>query len=68
MKNIDDIWEQLLSRDAKSIRALFSTLSADEKLATQVHLKKMAYETGWHPEQKKSALKAFLVIEEIKRK
>jgi len=68
MNNTDDIWEKLLSRDTESIRALFKKLSSEEKLAVQAHLKKMAHETGWHPEQKESALKALLVINGIKKK
>ncbi|MGB7094759.1 MAG: hypothetical protein WBD62_08945 [Anaerolineales bacterium] len=51
----ENIWEVLLSRDAKWILAVFESLQSDQKRAVLKHLQKMVGEPGWQPEQRISA-------------
>lgn len=53
--SVEQIWENLLSREPASVIAAFSTLDKQEQAAVLAHLRKMADEPGWHPEQRKSA-------------
>jgi hypothetical protein len=59
MKNpsmsVEQLWENLLSRDSVAVREAFSTLNKEEQATVLAHLRKMASEPGWHPEQMKSA-------------
>jgi len=52
---VEQIWDNLLSREPRSVRDAYSTLDKEEQAAVLAHLRKMASEPGWHPEQKKSA-------------
>ena len=52
---VEQIWDNLLSREPGSVRDAYSTLDKEEQAAVLAHLRKMASEPGWHPEQKKSA-------------
>ena len=65
MQNIEDLWEALLSRQPEQIQNAFAGLSAEEQQAVIAHLHRMAEETGWHPEQVKSAKAALKAIHEI---
>lgn len=67
-ENLDPIqlfWDNLLSRNRARIKSAFSTLDENSKQAVIDHLKKMTSETGWHPEQVKSAWAALETIKEI---
>ena len=55
LMSVEQIWDNLLSREPGSVRAAYSTLDKEEQAAVLSHLRKMASEPGWHPEQKKSA-------------
>jgi len=64
MLEIDEFWEQVLSRDNESIRKAFDALDRNDRRNLTVHLQKMATETGWQPEQRKSAQLALDAIKE----
>ncbi|MCJ7661628.1 MAG: hypothetical protein MUO67_20970 [Anaerolineales bacterium] len=53
--SVEQIWDKLLSREPGSVREAYSTLDKEEQAAVLTHLRKMACEPGWHPEQRKSA-------------
>lgn len=56
------IWESLLSRRPEQVRAAFNGLDVDGRQAVLTHLQRMATETGWHPEQRRSALAALAAL------
>lgn len=67
-ENLDPIqlfWDNLLSREPARIQWAFSTLDENSKQAVINHLEKMISETGWHPEQVKSAQAALETIKKI---
>jgi hypothetical protein len=64
MMDAIEIWEHILSRDPDLIQKAYSSLNKDERQSLMGHLVKMTTETGWHPEQKESALIAMKIIEE----
>lgn len=69
MENLDPIqlfWDNLLSRNPARIKSAFSTLDENSKQAVIDHLKKMISETGWHPEQVKSAQIAINILQHNK--
>jgi hypothetical protein len=69
METLDDLeslWDALLSREPERIRQVFDHLEPLERDAVLTHLKKMSHETGWHPEQQKSAQSALSVLEKFK--
>jgi hypothetical protein len=53
--DLQDIWDSLLSGQAKAVRAVFRMLDAAERQAVLAHLQRMATEEGWHEEQVASA-------------
>lgn len=55
VEDLETMWDQLLSRQPDQIRAAFGTLDENEQQAVIGHLKNMAEEEGWHPEQRISA-------------
>ncbi len=59
----EHLWSKLLSRNDEEIKSTFNALNAHEKRYVIDHLKKMASEDGWHPEQIRSALHARSVLE-----
>lgn len=68
-ENLDPIqlfWDNLLSRNPARIKSAFSTLDEDSKQAVIEHLKKMISESGWHPEQVKSAQIAINILQHNK--
>jgi hypothetical protein len=60
---LEMLWEQLLSRRAEQVRGAFASLTAQEKESVLAHLRRMASETGWHPEQRLSAQSALEAIQ-----
>lgn len=64
MEKIEDVWENLLSRDLTRIRNAYGVLEKDEKKKVLIHLRIMSNENGWHPGQKLSAISALAAIEE----
>jgi hypothetical protein len=55
-------WDAILSRDPKRILKAFTPLDSSGRQGVIHHLKQMATEEGWHPEQRASALKALDVL------
>jgi len=64
-QDLEIIWDALLSREAERVRTSYSSLSSQEQQGVLAHLRRMATEEGWHPEQRKSALTALEAIEEM---
>ncbi len=60
--SIEHLWEELLSRYPKRIWEAFATLNLDQQQAVLEHLERMVKETGWQPEQRKSAQAALDAI------
>ena len=52
---LDQLWDNILSRQPDLIRAAFATLDAPEQKTILTHLYRMMSESGWQPEQKDSA-------------
>jgi len=55
MSTLEQIWDNLLSRDKEKVLTTYNRLSEEEQTAVQAHLKRMTEEDGWHPEQQISA-------------
>ena len=66
MMDIEEFWDYMLSREPEKITIAFQALSKEEQKNVQNHLKSMAFEDGWLPEQRASAQAALNVIEIIK--
>lgn len=64
MDPLEWFWEKLLSRSPEQIRAVFKTIDEASQREVLVHLKKMASEEGWHPEQAASARAALEALAE----
>jgi hypothetical protein len=60
---LEALWSGLLSRRPDTIRTAFQTLSHEEQQAVLEHLRRMASEPGWHPEQRQSAEAALETLE-----
>jgi hypothetical protein len=63
---LEQTWDGILSRDADRVRTVFAGLSSENRRVVLTHLHKMAEESGWHPEQVKSARFALEVLEPAK--
>ncbi len=59
---LEKTWDSLLSRDPDRIERTFLSLDMDSQHVVLEHLKKMAGEPGWQPEQVTSARTALKVI------
>lgn len=68
MNEVEIVWEALLSRDEAQIRPAYLALDAQTRRAVGAHLRVMAGEEGWHPEQVISARAALDVIAAIEKK
>ncbi len=64
LSNLESLWDRILSRQPESVNAAYGTLSPEEQDAIITHLKRMATETDWHPEQQKSAKAALTILME----
>jgi hypothetical protein len=62
---LEQIWNQILSRQPDQIRQAYSNLNPVEQRAVLEHLRVMATEPGWHQEQRLSAQAALETIEAI---
>ncbi len=62
---LSDFWDAILSRNPRLIQNAFALLDESSKKAVVNHLQKMITESGWHPEQVKSAKAALTVIQGI---
>jgi hypothetical protein len=63
MDTLEELWDSLLSREPVKILKAFNSLSLDEQKSVIEHIKKMAEEPGWHPEQRNSARAALAVLQ-----
>ena len=52
---LEILWENILTRDARRIRAAFAQLDSNVQKVIFEHLTKMSSEPDWHPEQRASA-------------
>jgi hypothetical protein len=52
---LEIFWDAILSREPARIRAAFEPLGIASRAETLAHLRRMATEPDWHPEQRKSA-------------
>jgi hypothetical protein len=62
--NPEHLWDALLSRQPDLIRSAFTSLDASDQTKALAHLRRMATEEGWHPEQRQSALAAMAALAE----
>ena len=63
--DLETLWDSLLSGEPGTVRAAFISLSAVERDAVILHLKRMAAEPGWHSEQQSSARAALAILEDL---
>jgi hypothetical protein len=61
-KQLEMLWEDLLSRQPAPIKAAFASLDPSDQKAVLVHLQRMVNEPGWQPEQRLSAKTALDVL------
>jgi len=59
---LEKTWNAILSRDKAQIIRAFNALDQESRQAVVNHLQKMSSESGWHPEQAKSARSALQAI------
>jgi hypothetical protein len=62
-KDLEDLWDDLLSRQPKQVRSAFAALDLSDQKMVLAHLERMARETGWQPEQRASAVAALKALE-----
>jgi hypothetical protein len=58
----EQFWNEILSRQPEKVRAAFVGLDTESKQAVLVHLERMVGESGWHPEQVRSAQVALTAL------
>jgi len=58
----ENLWDQLLSREATQVQAAFASLAPEEQDCVLTHLYRMVEEAGWHPEQRLSARAALIAL------
>ncbi len=59
---LEQFWDAILSRQPDQIRSAFDSLDPTERQPLIDHLRRMANEPGWQPEQRISALAALETI------
>ena len=62
-ESIEDLWDNLLSRNPKQILEVFAALDELQQKIVQEHLSRMACKPGWHPEQRLSAQSALKALD-----
>jgi hypothetical protein len=60
--DLEDLWNNLLSCQPELIRSAFASLDLTNQKLVQEHLKRMAEEAGWQPEQRDSARAALKAL------
>ena len=58
----EDLWDQLLSREAAQVQSAFASLAPEEQDFVLTHLYRMVEEAGWHLEQRLSARAALIAL------
>jgi hypothetical protein len=61
---LESLWERLLSGDKDLVISAYALLEPEEQQAVVAHLRRMAIEPGWQPEQRGSALAALAALGE----
>ncbi|PWB55097.1 MAG: hypothetical protein C3F13_05085 [Anaerolineales bacterium] len=59
---LENIWDELLSEQPETIREAYTSLDLPHQQAVLAHLQRMSSESGWQPEQRRSALAALKAI------
>lgn len=59
---LEQLWNDLLSREDRKIRKAFTILDEESQQAVLRHLNRMSEEPGWHPEQRISAKAALRAL------
>ncbi|MBN2501235.1 MAG: hypothetical protein JXB38_10685 [Anaerolineales bacterium] len=59
---LEQFWNEILSRQPDKVRAAFAGLDTEAKQAVLTHLESMVSESGWHPEQVRSAQAALAAL------
>jgi hypothetical protein len=65
MDDLENFWENMLSREPKLIRLAWNTLSAEEQQSVYEHLHDMATGEGWMDAQRESAQAALKVLQDF---
>lgn len=60
---LEQLWYELLSRKPERVRAAYNSLDQPGQKTVLTHLKHMATEVGWQPEQRLSAQAAIHALE-----
>lgn len=60
--SLEILWDELLSRQPDKVRSAFSGLDEVEQAAVLAHLRRMASEEAWQPEQRASARAALVAL------
>ncbi len=63
--SVTHFWDALLSREPERIRRVFQPLDQAARKSVIGHLRRMATEEGWHPEQRLSALAAIDAVRDL---
>ena len=63
--DLQNLWEHLLSRRPRQVRAAFESLSPEQQAVVLAHLKRMVSEPGWHAEQQRSAAAALKALDNL---
>jgi hypothetical protein len=61
-RNLEQIWDSLLSRETDRIIKTFLSLDEQNQVVVKDHLVRMINEPGWHPEQVSSAMVALKAL------
>jgi hypothetical protein len=60
---LEALWDDLLSRQPERVQAAYTSLETSERQAVYSHLRHMARDPGWQPEQRASARAALQALE-----
>ncbi len=60
--DLEQLWAQLLSCQSEHVWEAYNSLTKNEQQFIYAHLLRMANETGWHPEQRRSAQAALQIL------
>ena len=62
-EQLDALWNDLLSCENELVRKAFNSLDPPSQKTVLAHLKRMASEAGWQPEQRTTAKAALQALE-----
>ena len=67
-RELERIWDGILSRNRKTIRDSFKALSEGNQATVMAHLTRMATEDGWQEAQRNSAQAALDALQPKRRR